>query len=89
LGHVAHAVHNGSVHALRFIGLGLAGHVHFGESLQGEEMTATTYESITESNGAAALKCLLCRGESSGADDVQRLYCTIAPGFTNPSTKPG
>jgi hypothetical protein len=39
-------------------------------------MTATTYELITESNGAPALKCLLCRGQSSGVDDVQRLYCT-------------
>ena len=50
----------------------------------GEEMTATTYELITESTGTHALKCLLCRGESSGADDVQRLYCTHCAWFHEP-----
>jgi hypothetical protein len=30
------------------------------------------------------LKCLLCRGESSGADDVQRLYCAHCAWFHEP-----
>jgi hypothetical protein len=47
-------------------------------------MTATTYELITESNGTLALKCLLCRGESAGTDDVQRLYCTHCAWFHEP-----
>jgi hypothetical protein len=47
-------------------------------------MTATTYELITESNGTLALKCLLCRGESAGAEDVQRLYCTHCAWFHEP-----
>src|SRR5690349_24530602 len=47
-------------------------------------MTATTYELINESNGTPALKCLLCRDESVGADDVQRLYCTHCAWFHEP-----
>jgi hypothetical protein len=47
-------------------------------------MTATTYELTHESAGKPALKCLLCRGESSGADDVQRLYCTHCDWFHEP-----
>jgi hypothetical protein len=47
-------------------------------------MIATTYELITESNGTLALRCLLCRGESSGAGDVQRLYCTHCAWFHEP-----
>jgi hypothetical protein len=47
-------------------------------------MTATTYELINESIGTPALKCLLCRGESFGADDVQRLYCTHCAWFHEP-----
>jgi hypothetical protein len=58
---------------------GLARHVAFCE-----EMTATTSELINESNDTPALKCLLCRGESSGADDVQRLYCTHCAWFHEP-----
>ena len=50
----------------------------------GEGMTATTYELITESNGDAALKCLLCSGESSNAGDVQRLYCAHCAWFHEP-----
>jgi hypothetical protein len=47
-------------------------------------MTATTYELINESNGTPVLKCFLCHGESSGADDVQRLYCTHCAWFHEP-----
>ena len=72
MGHVAHAVHNGSVHAPQIHWVG----VWHDMSILVEEMTAKTYDLITESNGTPALKCLLCRGESSSADDVQRLYCS-------------
>jgi hypothetical protein len=51
-------------------------------------MTAMTYELITESNGTPALKCLLCRGESTGADDVQRLYCSHCSWFHEPGDEP-
>jgi hypothetical protein len=47
-------------------------------------MAATTYELITKSTGSATLKCLLCRGESSGADGLQRLYCTHWAWFHEP-----
>jgi len=44
-------------------------------------MPATTYDLITESNGIAVLKCLLCSGESSNSDDVQRLFCAHCAWF--------
>ena len=65
--------------ALRFIDLGLARHVP-----TDEEMAATTYNLINQSNGIPARKCLLCSGESPDMDDVQRLYCTHCCWFHEP-----
>ena len=50
----------------------------------GEGMTATTYELTAAPNGASVLRCLLCRGESSDSDSVQRLHCSHCSWFHEP-----
>ena len=50
----------------------------------GEGMTATTYELTTAPDGSSVLRCLLCRGESSDADSVQRLHCSHCSWFHEP-----
>ena len=50
----------------------------------GEGMTTTTYELTTAPDGSSVLRCLLCRGESSDADSVQRLHCSHCSWFHEP-----
>jgi hypothetical protein len=47
-------------------------------------MAGTTYELIIAPCGAAAFRCLLCGGESSGSESVQRLYCVHCSWFHEP-----
>jgi hypothetical protein len=47
-------------------------------------MTTTTYELTIAPSGSAVLRCLLCRGESSDADSVQRLHCSHCSWFHEP-----
>lgn len=47
-------------------------------------MTTTTYELITASDGSTVLRCLLCRGESSDTDSLQRLHCAHCSWFHEP-----
>ena len=68
----------------RFMPLDSLSSVWHDTCILGKDMTATTYELINESSGNPVLKCLLCHGESSGADDVRRLYCTHCAWFHEP-----
>ena len=48
------------------------------------DMAGTTYELITAPGGSVAFRCLLCGGESSSPESVQRLYCVHCSWFHEP-----
>jgi hypothetical protein len=43
-----------------------------------------TYELTTAADGSTVFQCLLCRGESSDADSLQRLHCPHCSWFHEP-----
>jgi hypothetical protein len=51
----------------------------------GTNMMTTTYELSTAADGSTVLQCLLCHGETSDADSLQRLHCPHCSWFHEPN----
>ena len=47
-------------------------------------MTTSTYELTTAADGSIVLQCLLCHGETSDEDSLQRLHCPHCSWFHEP-----